>query len=550
MSRAGRGGRWLLGALPLLFLAVFFAWPLVAVLDRGLRPDGALDLAGALEVLRRPSTAEVVRFTLWEATLSTALTLAVGLPLAQVLSRHRFRGRGLLQAVLVVPFVLPTVVVAAAWTALLGADGPLPSLARAAGIELDLRHSVAAVVLAHAFFNVAVVVRTVGLVWERLDPSLVDAARTLGASRWRAAAIVEAPLLAPAILASAVITFLFSATSFAVVLILGGPMRATVEVEIWRSATQLLDLQAAAVLSVVQLLAVVALLVVTTAVERRAARSLPQLPVAQRLEAVRGAARWWVGGVLVATALVLGAPLAVLVERSLWLGDGVGYGFGAWQALGGELRDSVLFVPPLEAVATSLRTAAASVVLAVPLGVAAAVALGRRRSPWQEIGLLLPLGASAVTMGFGMLLAFGGPPLAIRGEPWLVPVAHAVVALPFVVRVVLPVVRSVDPAMREAAAVLGATPTRVWLAVDAPVVGRAAAVAAGFAAAISLGEFGATTFLARASHPTVPLLIERLLGQPGAANRSQAMALSVLLAVLVASVVLVVDRWRSSEGGW
>jgi thiamine transport system permease protein len=194
--------------------------------------------------------------------------------------------------------------------------------------------------------------------------------------------------------------------------------------------------------------------------------------------------------------------------------------------------------------------AVAAAALAVPLGLAAAMVLARRRNLLGEIGLLLPLGTSAVTVGFGMLLAFRGPPLEIRGEAWLVPVAHAVVALPFVVRALLPALRTIDPALREAAMLAGASPRRVLLIVDVPLAARATAVAAGFAVAISLGEFGATTFLARARHPTVPLLIERLLSQPGALNQAQAMALSCVLAGLVAGVVLLVDRWRTPGAQW
>ena len=79
----------------------------------------------------------------------------------------------------------------------------------------------------------------------------------------------------------------------------------------------------------------------------------------------------------------------------------------------------------------------------------------------------------------------------------LVPIAQALVAIPFVVRAVVPVLRAIDPRLREAAAMLGASPARVWREVDLPIVARAALVAAGFAFAISLGEFGATLFIVR-----------------------------------------------------
>jgi thiamine transport system permease protein len=136
-----------------------------------------------------------------------------------------------------------------------------------------------------------------------------------------------------------------------------------------------------------------------------------------------------------------------------------------------------------------------------------------------------------------------------------VPLAQALVALPFVVRTMTPVLRSIDERLREAAAVLGASPARAWREVDLPLVRRAVLVAAGFAFAISLGEFGATTVIARADTPTVPVAIDRLLGRPGSLNVGQAFALSVVLLVLTATAVLLVDRaragvGRAGDGGW
>ena len=131
---------------------------------------------------------------------------------------------------------------------------------------------------------------------------------------------------------------------------------------------------------------------------------------------------------------------------------------------------------------------------------------------------MLPLGTSAVTVGFGFLITLDAPPLDLRTSVLLIPLAHALVALPFVVRAVAPVIRSIDPRLREAAAVLGAPPRRSWREVDGPIVARAALVGAGFAFAVSLGEFGATLFIARPDTPTLPIAIYRLLGLPGATD--------------------------------
>ena len=160
---------------------------------------------------------------------------------------------------------------------------------------------------------------------------------------------------------------------------------------------------------------------------------------------------------------------------------------------------------------------------------------------------MLPLGTSAVTVGFGLLITMDRRPLDLRGSWVLIPIAHAVVAVPFVVRAVLPSLRSIDPRLRDAAATLGAAPGRVWREIDLPFLRRALVAGAGFAFAISLGEFGATSFLTRVGDQTMPIAIGRLLGRPSALNLSQAYALATVLMVLTLAAVLAVDRLRGES---
>jgi thiamine transport system permease protein len=544
---SGRG-RALLLAPPVAFLAVFFAWPVANIIGEGLRADDGWDLGGVSDVLGDPALRGVAWFTFWQAAASTIVTLALALPAAHVLARYEFRGRRALRALVAVPFVLPTVVVGAAFLALLGPRGPL-------GVDLD--DSVWAILLAHAFFNHSVVVRTVGGLWESLDPRTEEAARVLGASRWRAVREVTLPALRPAIASAATIVFLFTFTSFGVVRILGGTAHATLEVEIYRQTASLLDLPVASVLALLQLGAVGALLVVQDHLERRRVRAAVALgPPRPRRPTTPGERAWLVGN-LVVLAVVLVIPLAVLVERSFRSGDG--HSLQAWRALADRSGDTGLFVRPLEAVGNSLQFALAATAIAVVLGGLAAFALARSGGVVArgiDAALLLPLGTSAVTVGFGFLIALDSP-VDLRASPWLVPLAQALVALPFVVRTMTPVLRSIDVRLREAAAVLGASPARAWREVDLPLVRRAVMVAAGFAFAVSVGEFGATTVIARADRPTVPVAIDRLLGRPGALNVGQAFALSVVLMLLTAVAVLLADRSRrgtsrstASAGGW
>nr|WP_283250925.1 iron ABC transporter permease [Rhabdothermincola salaria] len=501
------------------------------------------------------------------------------MPGAALFARYSFTGKRVIWAALVVPFVLPTVVVGIAFLGVIGPTGVL---------GLDLSGTVWAILIAHVFFNYAVVVRTVGGFWASLDPDVVDAARVLGAPPWRTFLEVTWPLLRPAVAAAASIVFLFTFTSFGVVLVLGGTRHRTLEVEIYEQTTQFLALDVAAGLALVQLVFVVATLAWFARTQERRAVALRPRSAAETARPVRGwRARAFLAANLAVMAVLLVLPLGVLVVRSFRVPGG-GWGTDFYRALSTNPRGSTSFVAPVEAIANSLLFASGATVVAVVLGALAAWAIaggagrngdpaavevgsadpaavevasadrgrdrgtsrGRplRRGPgawrWVDTALMIPLGTSAVTVGFGFLIALDEPPLDLRDSLWLIPLAHAIVALPFVIRLVVPALRAIDPALREAAGTLGASPWRVWREVDLPVVGRALAAAAGFAFAVSLGEFGATVFLVQVDRPTLPVAIYRFLGRPGPLEFGQAMALSTILMALTVVVVLVIDRLR------
>lgn len=552
MSRPARAGRDLavrlgLMALPVAFFALFFGYPVATIVGRGLREGGQWQFARAAEVLTSAETVEVLWFTLWQAAASTALTLVVALPGAYVFARLDFPGKRMLRAVITVPFVLPTVVVGSAFLGLLGRGGLLDEHF---GVRLDT--SVWAILLAHVFFNYAVVVRTVGGLWGQLDLRQEEAARVLGASRLQAWRKVTLPALAPAVAAGTLMVFLFTFTSFGVIQILGGARYATLEVEIYRQTAQFLDLPTAAVLSMLQFAAVGGLLAVHAWTVRRRESALRLVDAAHGARRPNGAGQWaLLGSQLLIIAVLLVAPVGVLIERSLAAPGG--YGLDFYRALSAPADLNTTFVvPPLEAVGNSLSYALVATLIAVTVGTLAAAALTRRAGPFVrgfDALLMLPLGVSAVTVGFGFLITLDEPPLDLRASWILVPLAQALVGVPFVVRTMLPVLRAVDHRLREAAAVLGASPLRAWREVDLPLVRRAMLVAAGFAFAVSLGEFGATVFIARADSPTLPVAVERLLGRAGELNYGQAMALSTILMLVCAVTLLALERVRTNRSG-
>ena len=519
---------------PVLVLGVFFVLPVGGMLAQGLWPDGRFDPGSVLDVLARERTRRVVWFTVWSAGLATLASVLLGLPAAYALHRLDFPGRRLVRAALLVPFVLPTIVVGVAFRQLFDATGALP------------------VVAGLTFFNVAVVIRTVGASWESLDVRPAEAASALGASPRQVFRTVTLPALRPAIVSSASVVFLFCATSFGVVLTLGGLRYSSVETEIYRLTTQQLDLQAAAALSIVQLVAITVLLALAARL-----RAVPDTGVARQVARPRRPRRDDAPQ-LVATATLLAlvaAPVAALVVGSLRV-DGR-WGLAYYRGLDDAESGQALLVPVTDALVTSLRTAVDATWMSLLLGGLVALVVTRRSRSHAERRVrgvldgffMLPLGVSAVTLGFGFLITLDQPPLDLRDSPLLVPIAQALVALPLVVRTLAPVLSSIDDRQRQAAASLGAGPLRVLTTVDLPVVWKPMLAAAGFAFAVSLGEFGATSFLARDEHPTLPVVIFSLIGRPGSANYGMALAASVVLAATTALVMLAVERLRVPSVG-
>jgi len=514
-------------APPLVFLAIFYVWPFGTLVWRGLSVGAITDTIG------RSDTWRVLWFTTWQAAASTALTLILGLAPTWATARFSFPGRRAFLSVLTAVFVLPTVVIGAAIVAV------LPS---------SLDRSVWSILGAHVVFNLAVVVRTVGTVWEQLPPDLEHAAATLGASPWATFRQVTLPLLRPSLAAAGAIVFLFAFTSFGVIRVLGSPRRSTIEVEVWRRATQLGDIGGAAVLTVLQLVVLAALVTWSARAQRRHARTINlEGPTARRRPV--GRQRWWVAISVGAALAVVAMPLVALVERSL-RADG-SYSLTAWRSLGNdEIRPGLrLGIDPLDALRNSATTALWATILAVVIGGLAVVAISAlgRSGKMLDTGLMLPLGTSAVTIGFGMLITFDVSPVDWRASWWLVPVGHALVAVPFVVRAALGVSRSIDPDLRAAAATLGAPPIRAWASTTLPFLRQPLATGAGLAAAISLGEFGATSFLSRSGSDTLPIAIERLLGRTGRLFQAQAFALSAILAAATMVIVMLVDSGAATD---
>ena len=534
--------------LPLSFLLMAFFIPLSRILALTLDPT-TLTSPNLLLAFR------VLLFTFYQAALSTLLTLLLGLPSAYLFARYNFHGKSLLRALTAVPFMLPTVVVAAGFSALLGPRGLIHTLIPHS--SFNFIGTLTAILIAHVFYNTTIIIRIVGNALSSMDPKLEAAARSLGAEPSRVWWHVTFPLLRPSLLAASLLVFLFDFTSFGVILLLGGAQFATLEVEIYLRVLRLPNLSLAALLSVIQLICTI---LFSTLYSRFAARSIIQTAPRsaesnlRKPKTLREAVYVSVFSFLLFAFFLL--PLSALPIRSLFRVEAdrgqrgeVQYGFTTdyYRELFVNRRGSVFYVPPIQATANSLGYAGATVILSLLLGFPAAFALAKptRLERILDPLIMLPLGSSAVMLGLGFIISYG----AWLTSPWLVPFAHTLVALPFVIRALQPAIASIPQRLRQAASSLGASPWEVWRNIDLPILRRATLAAATFAFTISLGEFGATLLISRPEYPTIPVAIERFLSQPGGLNYGQAMAMATILMLLTIASILLIEKFRVPGSG-
>ena len=409
------------------------------------------------------------------------------------------------------------------------------------------------------FYNTTIILRVVSNAWSQQNIRLQHASQVLGASPWRTFKEITLPQLKPAIFAGTLLVFLFNFSSFGVVLMLGGPQYATLEVEIYVQALHLLNLPMASVLSILQLLCT---LLITLGHNRASGLGdLVAAPPARGItprKPTRVIERVVLILIITTLFVLLVAPLSSLALRSIVKLEPTrgergeierGLTLQFYRELAVNRRGDLFFVPPITAARNSFLFALITIGLTLTLGLLVAYAQ-RYRTPLNKILdplLMLPLGASAITLGLGFIIVFNRPPFSTLRFPLLIPIAHTLVALPFIVRTLSPALRNISTSLRNAARVLGASPLRVWREVDLPLMTPSILVSTIFALTISLGEFGASTFLVRPDYPTLPVAIYRYISQPGALNYGQALAMSTILMLVCAAGIFTIERLQKSE---
>ena len=498
--------------MPLGFLLLVVVGP---VLRLAVEAWSGFNAAAAAAMLGDGYLRWRLAWTVLQAVATCLLALLVGLPVAWVLARREFAGRELVLRLLMLPFVVPTLVAALGVLAVLGPRGLAGSW-----WGLQWQDTPWLLLYGNLFFNLCLVVRATVEALERVSAARVAAARTLGATAWRAFWRVEWPAILPWLASALCLVFLYAFSGFGLALVLGGQRYATIEVEIYTLVAHELRLAPAGVLALAMLTLTGLVALLYAWVERR----LGTPARADRIGRTRplGLGQWTAVLLAVLVLLLLcAAPILAIIAQVLVAGS------PAWAVLGEP--------ETLQALWNTLRFTVAALVLATLLGVAHA--LVARQSTWLRAAAFLPFVVSPVTVAFGLLLLY---PAWSASLPLLV-AAYALMAYPFVANSLGAALDSLTPALHQVARTLGASPVRVFWRVTLPLVRPALRRGMAFVAATALGEFAVTLFLSRPEWATLTTLIYERLGRPGAANRDQALVLAALLMLLALLAFLLID---------
>lgn len=512
----------------LAFYLIFFFYPIGKILAMG------FSFSSFEQAFTSVSIRKALWFTIWQATVSSVLSVVIGLCISSVFVKSEFRFKRFLESLTFIPFVMPTVVVASAFISvneLLKLDGTL----------LNLQGSALGIIVAHIFFNTSIVVRTLTSTWPMIDFESEQAAQTLGANRIQIFFQITLPQLKSGLISAGSLSFLFTFTSFGVILILGGLGKATIETEIWRYATQRTEFETAAVLGIIQILVVVAMLTINNkflTTDSRNSNLLSKVRYSHPVSKFRKLAN---------TTFIIGFfgfPFLFLLERSLR--TPAGYSFVYYkQLLWENSAERFAIFSARKAIFNSLIWGALAMLIATVLGLIAAYLLTNKSKALSQssgVFLMLPLGASGVLLGFGILISLNKGFLDFRSEWWIVPLAQGLLGVGIVARMSANAIKKIDPTIRHAASTLGASSLTIWRRIDFPIITKAVIAGSAFSFALAIGEFGATSFLVRPQRPTIPTTIFNLLGRPGSSTFGQAMALSVILGVITWLVVSLLDR--------
>ncbi len=543
----------------LILLTVLFFLPLLIILSKAFMDENSrLTLSNIKVLFTDTQVYRVISFTLLQAAVSTLGALMIGLPGSYILSHYEFRGKKLIRAISVIPFVLPSILIVLGFVIFFGNSGILNVvLMRLFSLEeppFKILYTFNAIILAHSFYNFPIVLSIVSNFWSLLPVKMNQAASTLGAKRFKVFLTITLPRLIPAIISASTLVFLFCFSSFAILLVLGGgPRFTTIEVDIYQKARLTGDIQGASAMAVLSIIIALVLVAIYSYTQQRMSNSEELDSGKNTLQSNRHlsspAGRICVALYTVFTSLFVLGPLLSIVYRSFFASASrtakMTFSLQNYR----KLFESFSSVPAqtFQSLVNSLVIAALSSFTAIIFATMLSsrlVTSTKKKQFSLEIFAMLPMAVSSVILGLGYYIVSLYTSRIGISKMVLVILAHVVITSPFVLRTLLPSYRRIPFTYRQSSLTLGASVAKTFILIELPLLKGAIATSAAFAFAISMGELNATLALADSSIVTVPLVLYRLIGSY---NFASSCALGTILMVICLLVFAVLEFFKKEE---
>ena len=516
------------------FLLSLFYIPLVRIFQFAFISDVKFTFEIFISTLTSTINLKFLAFTFLQAFLSTIICLIIGVPVSYFFAKYDFKGKNVIVNLLTVPFVLPPLVVLLGFIVTYGQAGWVNMLWRGiTGTDnslVSIFGTFQGILLAHVFYNLSVIIRMTIPAWKSIDIEQVEVSKTLGVKNWKIIWKIIIPQIKNYIISAALLVFIYTFNSFAIVLYLGEVKYQTLEVRIFKLMKASLAFPEGASLAMLQLLLNTLIIVLYLVFERRTRqmgvgreRGLPT----RRLFFSK--TDWKQNGIAIGSIIVLlivglftFAPiLAVIIVSFQPYASEISPFYGYQQLLSSEYLP-ILGNTALRLLLNTLLFAIITTIVTLVLSLLIVFVLRNRYQSLKEYRtpkveglisymIILPMATSSITLAMGIFLSFRNSNLFLNNVWFFIILTHVLISLPFTTRSILAAYNRIDIELLNVASTLGASRFRIFRKIEFPLIVRGIIVGAIFSFAISLGEFGATNFLVRGEFGTLSIGISKLL---------------------------------------
>lgn len=482
-----------------------------------------------------PLNTRAIQFSFLEALVSTFWCLLLGIPAGIFLAHFKFRGRRVLLQILTLPFVLPPIVVLLGFIVVYGDGGWINSLWGTISVQatpiISIFDNFNGIVLAHVFYNISVAVQLIIPAWQSLDFDMIDVARSLGASRTKIFFQIILPQIKSTIFSASLLIFLYTFNSFAIVLYLGGVKFQTLEVRIYKLMKVNFQYQAGALLAFAQLLInfILIAIYIRSDQKHKSVNQNTTNPAPFEYRTIKNMFfskkdRFFLGILYLFFLLLLGfvlLPLIGVIISAFTPSQESFNLFSGFLQLFSSQYIPVLGTSTLRLLGNTLFFACTATVITVVFSLLIHLILRRKyRAQTQYVAsqvestliimIVLPMATSSVSLALGLFLQYKTTFLYSEATWILIVCAHILISIPFATRTMMNAYNRINPELITVSSTLGASEWQIFRKIEFPLMKRGILVGALFTFAISVGEFGATLFLARGEFGTLSLAISKL----------------------------------------